>query len=156
MNNYIYTYKSEDEPTRKNIIWTHHSIKDDITSPVITQIYRNGQWVTISTYNEEQSDDQESESQICFYECNAWEDSNNTIVLCSASLDNSNEINEADDTDAIEAFNNFMNNKLVYAVYTYDGRKNIDMIINVPSSVESGVSQEMITQKGAIWRFITE
>jgi len=38
-------YRGEDEPSNKKCIWIHHTIPYDTTSPLIAQVYINGEWV---------------------------------------------------------------------------------------------------------------
>lgn len=45
MRKYTDVYKGEEPPKRKDVLWAHHSIKDDLTSPVVVQIFSKGKWV---------------------------------------------------------------------------------------------------------------
>lgn len=45
MRKYTDVYKGEEPPKRKDVLWAHHSIKDDLTSPIVVQIFSKGKWV---------------------------------------------------------------------------------------------------------------
>lgn len=45
MRKYTDVYKGEEPPKRKDVLWAHHSVKDDLTSPVVVQIFSKGKWV---------------------------------------------------------------------------------------------------------------
>lgn len=45
MRKYTDIYKGEEPPKRKDVLWVHHSVKDDLTSPVVVQIFSKGKWV---------------------------------------------------------------------------------------------------------------
>ena len=44
MGKYTNVYKGENPPKSKDVLWVHHEIKDDLTSPIVTEAYIKGKW----------------------------------------------------------------------------------------------------------------
>lgn len=48
MDRYTGIYRGETAPTRTDVLWVHHKIKNDLKSPTIVEAYQKGQWRQIS------------------------------------------------------------------------------------------------------------
>lgn len=48
MDRYTGIYRGETAPTRTDVLWVHHKIKNDLKSPTIVEAFQKGQWRQIS------------------------------------------------------------------------------------------------------------
>ena len=42
---YTAVYRGENAPRRTDVLWVHHSVKNDLTSPIVVQSFSKGRWV---------------------------------------------------------------------------------------------------------------
>ena len=59
MGQYVKIYTGETPPTDNGVIWKHHSVTGDTTSPIVTQIYNGSDWIDVgqqSSGNDEQNE----------------------------------------------------------------------------------------------------
>lgn len=52
---YTAVYRGENAPRRTDVLWVHHSVKNDLTSPIVVQSFSKGCWV--DAYDKEDQSD---------------------------------------------------------------------------------------------------
>lgn len=52
---YTAVYRGENAPRRTDVLWVHHSVKNDLTSPIVVQSFSKGRWV--DAYDKEDQSD---------------------------------------------------------------------------------------------------
>ena len=107
MRKHTDVYKSEEPPKRKDVLWVHHSIKDDLTSPVVVQIFSKGKWV--DAYDrEDQSDIERLTEQlgdITTLETTAQDSVVSAINEIVGNIGNLDDITTTENTNLVDVIN---------------------------------------------------
>ena len=53
MGQYVKIYTGEDRPANNGVVWRHHSVSGDTSSPIVTQVYTGSEWVDVGTQQSE-------------------------------------------------------------------------------------------------------
>ena len=64
MHKYSNVYSGEESPKDKSVLWRHHETKNDLSSPLIVEIFDKGKWVPISSSDSSGSGDTSTDIQI--------------------------------------------------------------------------------------------
>lgn len=59
MGQYVKIYKGETPPINSGVIWQHHSVTGDSTSPIVTQIYDGSDWIDVGQQSSGNDDQEE-------------------------------------------------------------------------------------------------
>ena len=53
MGQYVKIYTGETRPVNNGVVWRHHSVSGDTSSPIVTQVYTGNEWVNVGTQQSE-------------------------------------------------------------------------------------------------------
>lgn len=53
MGQYVKIYTGEDRPANNGVVWRHHSVSGDASSPIVTQVYTGNEWVDVGVQQSE-------------------------------------------------------------------------------------------------------